>query len=167
MGGYLDLVRRAATREERHETAEGQTRKGGDVYLPIGQSPALAHESYAEANSPVTQRGKSDQSDQSPDYRAVVDVLRAPPYWLRDSYMAGYRRGTLSLHALSGAVAAALRRSPYAWAEQLKPIVEQVLKKQQEATDIDGQLSQEVEHAEARGGGGHSYEPMHRYYAGW
>ena len=85
-------------------------------------------------------------------------MLRNPPYWLRDSYMAGYRRGTLSLHALSAAVAAALRRSPYAWAEQLKPVVEQVLKKQQEvqqeATDIDGLLSQEVEHAEARGGGG-------------
>ena len=140
MGGYLDLVRRAATREERHETAEDQTRKVGDVYPPIGQSPTLAHESYEsyeEPNSSVTQRDKSDISDQSPDYRAVVDVLRNPPYWLRDSYMAGYRRGTLSLYALSGAVAAALRRSPYEWTERLKPIVEQVLKKQQEPTNVN------------------------------
>ena len=137
MSKYLQLARRAATREECHETAEGQTPKGGVVYPPIGQSPTLAHESYAEANSPVTQRDKSDISDQSPDYRAVVDVLRNPPYWLRDSYMAGYRRGTLSLYALSGAVAAALRRSPYEWTERLKPIVEQVLKKQQEPTNVN------------------------------
>src|ERR687897_2642193 len=117
MGGYLDLVRRAATREERHETAESRTRKGGVVYPPIGQSPALAHESYAEANSPVTQRDKSDIGDQGSDYRAVVEVLRNPPYWLRDSYVAGYQRGTISLHSLSGAVAAALRRSPYEWTD--------------------------------------------------
>ena len=145
MGGYLDLVRRAATREERHETAEGQTRKGGDVYPPIGQSPALAHESYEEANSPVTERDESDISDQSPDYRAVVEVLRNPPYWLRDSYLAGYRRGTLSLHSLSAAVAAALRRSPYEWTERLKPVIEQALKKQHEAqheaTDVDELLN--------------------------
>ena len=142
MGGYLDLVRRAATREERHETAESQTREGGVVYPPIGQSPALAHESYAEANSPVTQRDKSDIGDQGSDYRAVVEVLRNPPYWLRDSYVAGYRRGTLSLYALSAAVAAALSRSPYEWTERLMPVVEQVLKKQheahQEATDVNG-----------------------------
>ena len=139
------MVRRAATREERHETAEGQTRKGGDVYPPIGQSPALAHESYEEANSPVTERDKSDISDQSPDYRAVVEVLRNPPYWLRDSYLAGYRRGTLSLHSLSAAVAAALRRSPYEWTERLMPVVEQALKKQHEAqheaTDVDELLN--------------------------
>jgi|SRR5215207_11749336 len=148
MGGYLDLARRAATREERHETAEGQTPKGGTVYPPIGQSPTLAHEpdeSYEEPNSPLTERDKSDISDQSSDYRAVLVVLRDPPYWLRDSYIVGYRRGTLSLHSLSGAVAAALRRSPYEWTERLMPVVGQVLKKQheaqQEATDVDGLLN--------------------------
>src|SRR5215212_2963839 len=122
MGGYLDLARRAATREEHHETAESQT---------------LAHESYEEPNPPVTERDKSDISDQSSDCRAVVEVLRDPPYWLKDSYMAGYRRGTLSLHSVSAAMAAALGRSPYAWAERLKPVVEQVLKQQQEATEVN------------------------------
>ena len=80
---------------------------------------------------------KSDISDQSSDYRAVVEVLRDPPYWLRYSYLAGYRRGTLSLHALSAAVAAALERPPYVWAERLKPVVDQVLKQQQESTDVN------------------------------
>ena len=51
--------------------------------------------------------------------------------------MTGYRRGTLSLHALSAAVAAALGRSPHAWVEPLKPVVEQVLKKQQETTEVN------------------------------
>ena len=51
--------------------------------------------------------------------------------------MAGYRRGTLSLHALSAAVAAALGRSPHAWVERLKPVVEQVLKRQKQAPDVD------------------------------
>ena len=145
MSKYLKLARRAATREGRYETAESHTRKGGTVYPPMGQSPTLAHEpdeSYEEPNSPVRER---DQSGQSLDYRAVAEVLRNPPYWLRDSYMAGYRCGTISLYALSAAVAAALRRSPYAWTEQLMPVVEQALKEpheaQQEATDIDGPLS--------------------------
>ena len=110
MGGYLDLARRAATREERHETAESQIPRRGSVYPPISERLTLAHESYEEPDPPVTER---DISDQSSDYRAVVEVLRDPPYWLRDSYLAGYLRGTLSLHALSAAVAAALGRSPY------------------------------------------------------
>src|SRR5215212_8891164 len=138
MGGYLDLARRAATREEHHETAESQT---------------LAHESYEEPNPPVTERDKSDISDQSSDYRAVVQVLRDPPYWLRDSYMAGYRRGTLSLHALSAAVAAALGRPPYVWAERLKPVVDQVFKQQQEATDVDVYSAKSREHAKEGGRG--------------
>jgi hypothetical protein len=54
-------------------------------------------------------------------------VLRDPPYWLRDSYLAGHLRGTLSLHAVSAAVAAALGRSPYGWTERLIPLVRQVL----------------------------------------
>ena len=140
MGRYLRLARQAARREERPEIAESQTRKGDAVYPPMDQSPAIAHEpdeSYEEPNPPVTERDESDISDQSSDYRAVVEVLRDPPYWLRDSYMAGYRRGTLSLHSVSAAVAAALGRSPYAWVERLKPIVEEVLKKQQEATDVN------------------------------
>jgi hypothetical protein len=55
------------------------------------------------------------------------------------------RRGILSFHALSAAVAAALGRSPYEWTERLEPVVEQALKKQheaqQEAPDVDGLLS--------------------------
>jgi len=140
VGGYLELARRAATREERREIAESRICKGGSAYPSIGQSPAFAHEpdkSYEEPNSPVTERDKSDISDQSSDYRAVVEVLRDPPYWLRDSYMVGYRRGTLNLHALSAAVAAALGRAPHTWAERLKPVVDQVLKQQQEPTDVN------------------------------
>jgi len=141
VGGYLDLARQAARREEHGEIAESQTtRKGGAAYPPIGRSPAFAHEpdeSCEEPNSPITERDKSDKSDQSSDHRAVVEVLRDPPYWLRDSYMAGYRSGTVSIHALSAAVAAALGRSPHAWTERLKPVVEEVLKKQQEATDVN------------------------------
>jgi len=123
----------------------------------MDQSSAFAHEldeSYEEPNPPLAERDKSDISDQSSDYRAVVKVLRDPPYWLRESYMPGYRRGTLSLHALSAAVAAALGRSPYAWVERLKPVVEQVLKNEQEATDVNPTHSQEVEHAKVRRGRG-------------
>jgi hypothetical protein len=141
MGRYLELARQAAAaQEECSEIAESQARKVDSAYPPIGQSPAFTHEpdeSCAEPDSPFAPRDKSDISDQSSDYRAVVEVLRDPPYWLRDSYMVGYRRGTLSLHALSAAVAAALRRSPYVWAERLKPVVEQVLKQHQEATDVN------------------------------
>ena len=141
MGRYLELARQAARREEHGEIAESQkTRNAGAAYPPIDQSPAFAHEpdeSYEEPNSSLALRDKSDISDQSSDYRAVVEVLRDPPYWLSDAYMAGYQRGTLSLHALSAAVAAALGRSPYAWAKRLMPVVEEVLKKQQEATDVN------------------------------
>jgi len=137
---YLELARWAATREERYEIAESQIPSKGSDYPPISERLTLAHESYElyeEPNPPVTERDKSDKSDQSSDYRAVVEVLRDPPYWLVGSYLAGYRRGTLSLHSVSAAVAAALGRSPYAWVERLKPIVEEVLKKQQEATDVN------------------------------
>ena len=118
MGRYLELARQAARREEHGEIAESQkTRKGDAAYPPMDQSSAFAHEldeSYEEPNPPLAERDKSDISDQSSDYRAVVKVLRDPPYWLRDSYLAGYRRGTLSLLTLSAAVAAALGRSPHA-----------------------------------------------------
>ena len=141
MGHYLELARQAARREEHGEIAESQkNRKGDATYLPIDQSPAFAHEpdeSYEEPNSSLAVRDKSDKSDQGSDYRAVVEVLRDPPYWLRDSYMVGYRRGTLNLHALSAAVAAALGRAPHTWAERLKPVVDQVLKQQQEPTDVN------------------------------
>jgi hypothetical protein len=118
VGHYLELARQAAAaQEECSEIAESQARKVDSAYPPIGRSQAFAHEpdeSYGEPNPPVKERDKSDISDQSSDYRAVVEVLRNPPYWLRDSYLAGYRRGTLSLHALSAAVAATLGRSPHA-----------------------------------------------------
>src|SRR5215212_2321795 len=153
MGGYLDLARRAATREEHHETAESQIPSRGSVYPPITESLTLAHESYEEPNPPVTERDKSDISDQSSDYRAVVEVLRDPPYWLKDSYMAGYRRGTLSLHALSAAVAAALGRSPYGWAERLMSVVEHALRNQQVETDVDVYSAKSREHAKEGGRG--------------
>ena len=154
MGGYLELARRAATREERYEIAESQIPSRGSIYPPITESLTLAHESYEEPNPPVTERDKSDISDQSSDCRAVVEVLRDPPYWLKDSYMAGYRRGTLSLHSVSAAVAAALGRSPYAWVERLKPVVEQVLKQQQEVTDVNDYSQPRGEHANVRRGEG-------------
>jgi len=58
----------------------------------------------------------------------VLDVFRDPPYWLRDSYMAGCRNGTVTLFALSAAVAAALGRSPYGCTEGLIPLAQQALK---------------------------------------
>jgi hypothetical protein len=152
---YLELARRAATREERRETAGSQIPSRGSVYPPISESPTLAHkmdDSYREPDDPARERDKSDISDQSSDHRAVVEVLRDPPYWLRDSYMVGYRRGTLSLHALSAAVAAALGRSPHAWAKRLKPVVDQVFK-QQEATDVDVYSAKSREHAKEGGRG--------------
>ena len=117
MGGYLDLARQAARQEEGYEIAESQIPRRGSVYPPISEGLTLAHkldDSYKEPDAPAKERDESDISDQSSDYRAVVEVLRDPPYWLRDSYLAGYRRGTLSLLTLSAAVAAALGRSPHA-----------------------------------------------------
>ena len=73
-------------------------------------------------------RDTSDISHQSPDYRAVLGVFQDPPYWLRNSYMAGYERGTVTLFALSAGVAAALGRSPYQWTERLMPLIRQALK---------------------------------------
>ena len=156
MSRYLKLARRAAAREERHETAEKQVLSRGSVYPPISQSPTLAHkldESCEEPDSPLAPRDESDISDQSPDYQAVAEVLRDPPYWLRDSYMAGYRRGALSLHALSAAVAAALECSPYVCTERLKPVVDEVFKQQQEATDVDVYSAKSGEHAKEGGRG--------------
>jgi hypothetical protein len=131
VGGYLELARQAAAaQEEGYEIAESQIPRRGSVYPPITEGLTLAHESNEsdeEPNPPVTERDESDMSDQSSDYRAVVEVLRDPPYWRRDSYLAGYLRGTLSLHALSAAVAAALGRSPYGWTERLMPLVRQAL----------------------------------------
>jgi hypothetical protein len=130
VGGYLDLARQAARREEGYEIAESQIHRRGSVYPPISEGLTLAHkldDSYKEPDAPAKERDESDISDQSSDYRAVVEVLRDPPYWLRDSYLAGYLRGTLSLHALSAAVAAALGRSPYGWTERLMPLVRQAL----------------------------------------
>jgi len=93
-------------------------------------SDRRSREPCEELDSLVPKRDQNDISDQSPDYRAVVKVLETPPYWLRDSYMSGYRKGTVTLHVLSAAVAAALGRSPYEWTERLTPLVEQALKKE-------------------------------------
>jgi len=96
----------------------------------MSEGPTLAHESYGEPNSSVPNRDQSDQSDQSPDYGAVLDVFRDPPYWLKDSYMAGYRCGTVTLPTLSAAVAAALGRSPYEWAQRLVPLVKRAMQEE-------------------------------------
>jgi hypothetical protein len=58
-----------------------------------------------------------------------LEVLKNPPYWLRDSFLIGYRRGTITLFMLSAGVAAALGRLPNQWTKRLVPLVEQALKR--------------------------------------
>ena len=55
------------------------------------------------------------------------DILENPPYWIRDAYLPGYRKGTISLNILAGAVAAAQGRSPYEWADRLLPEVREAV----------------------------------------
>jgi hypothetical protein len=58
-----------------------------------------------------------------PPTLTVAEVLENPPYWLR-SYVRGFRRGSVSLYMLSGAVAAAMGLSPHQWAKEIMPEVE-------------------------------------------
>ncbi len=133
MSRYLDLARRVAQQEEHPKTGQIQA---GKKEGPVSALPAeaqtldreLSNESYGEFNAHGPDRDISDLSDQSPDYRTVLEVLQNPPRWLRDSYMAGYRRGTITLFGLSAGVAAALGYSPYDSTERLMPLVEQALK---------------------------------------
>jgi hypothetical protein len=130
MSRYLDLARRAARPHERHETGEGKIRKEGLAPPPADRTRASDHGANKSYGKPGSLMPRRDESDRSPDYRAVLEALRAPPYWLRDSYLAGYRRGTVTLPTLSAAVAAALGRSPYEWAERLVPLVERAMQEE-------------------------------------
>ena len=130
MSRYLKLARRAAAREEHHESNEKPKQKEASVPQPANYPRAPARELSEleeKPDPPAPNRDKSDRSDKSPDYQSVLEVLQKPPDWLRDSYLAGYRCGTITLFALSGGVAAALKRSPYKWTERLMPLVKQAL----------------------------------------
>ncbi len=48
-----------------------------------------------------------------PIEKTVEEVLKDPPYWIRDAYLPGYQRGNISLEVLAGAVAAELGHSHY------------------------------------------------------
>ena len=133
MSTYLKLARRAAARAEHQKTNAKPKQKEAPAPQPANHACAPAcvpSEPEEKPDPPVPKRDQSDISDQSPDYRVVVKMLEAPPYWLRDSYMSGYRKGTIILHVLSAAVAATLGRSAYKWTERLTPLVEQALKKE-------------------------------------
>ncbi len=58
-----------------------------------------------------------------PPEKTVKEVLEKPPYWIRETYLPAYRRGRVYLDVLAGAVAAAMGRSPYEWADKLAPEV--------------------------------------------
>ena len=130
MSRYLKLARRAAAQEEHHKSNEKPKQKEAPAPQPANYVRASASDSSEleeKPGPPVPNRDKSDRSDKSPDYLAVLEVIQKPPCWLRDSYLAGYRRGTITLFALSGGVAAALGRSPYEWTKRLMPLVKQAL----------------------------------------
>jgi hypothetical protein len=57
----------------------------------------------------------------------VAEILKNPPDWLKQSYLAGYLAGTISPRTLTWAVTAALGHSPYEWNERLQPEVEAVV----------------------------------------
>jgi hypothetical protein len=57
----------------------------------------------------------------------VKEILKNPPDWLEQSYLAGYLAGTISSRTLTWAVTAALGYSPYEWNERLQPEVEAVI----------------------------------------
>jgi len=133
MSRYLDLARRVAPREKHHDTDKGQAdQQEGLVSAPTTETQVLDRElmqkSYGGCNAHGRLCDKSDLSDQRPDYRTVLEVLQNPPRWLRDSYIAGYRPGTMTPFGLSAGVSAALGYSPYDSTERLMPFVEQALK---------------------------------------
>ena len=124
---YLELARQAATREGPDRTDEGPKEEEAAALRPLDKPRALVREPSGPEEEPDSRVPNRDRNDQSSDYQAVLKVLRDPPYWLRGSYMVGYRNGTVTLFALSAAVAAALGRSPYGWTERLMPLVRQAL----------------------------------------
>ena len=127
MSSYLELAQQAATREGPDRTDEGPKEERAAALRSLDKPRGLVREPSGPEEEPDSRVPKRDRDDQSPDYQAVLKVLRDPPYWLRGSYMVGYRNGTVTLFALSAAVAAALGRSPYVWTERLMPLVRQAL----------------------------------------
>ena len=127
MSRYLELARQAATREGPDRTGEGPKEEEVAVVRSLDKSRALVREPSGPEEEPYSRVPNRDRNDESPDYQAVLKVLRDPPYWLRGSYMVGYRNGAVTLFALSAAVAAALGRSPYVWTERLMLLVRQAL----------------------------------------
>jgi hypothetical protein len=125
---YLELARQAATREGLVDrTGECPKKEEATALRSLDKSRSLVREASGPEEEPYSRVPNRNRNDQSPDYQAVLKVLREPPYWLRGSYMVGYRNGTVTLFALSAAVAAALGRSPYGWTERLMPLVRQAL----------------------------------------
>jgi len=124
---YLELARQAATREGLDRTGGGPKEEEAAALRPLYKPRAFVREASGPEEEPYSRVPSCDRNDQSSDYQAVLKVLRDPPYWLRGSYMVGYRNGTVTLFALSAAVAAALGRSPYGWTERLMPLVRQAL----------------------------------------
>jgi hypothetical protein len=107
---YRDLARRAARRKEHHATDQGKIHKEDSAPSPANRTQTPSGHEPSEPdkpNPPVSERNKSEHRSV---IRSVLEVLRDPPYWLRDSYMVGYRRGTMTLFALSAGVAAARAR---------------------------------------------------------
>ncbi len=127
MSRYLELARQAATREGPDRTDKCPKEERAAALRPLDKPRALVREASAPEEEPYSRVPNRDINDQSSDYQAVLKALRDPPYWLRGSYMVGYRNGTVTLFALSAAVAAALGRSPYVWTERLMPLVRQAL----------------------------------------
>ena len=127
MSRYLELARQAATREGTDSTGGGPKEEASAALRPLDKPRAPVREASGPEEEPYSRVPSRDRNDQSADYQAVLKVLRDPPYWLRGSYMVGYRNGTVTLFVLSAAVAAALGRSPYGWTEWLMPLVRQAL----------------------------------------
>ena len=100
MSRYLELARQAATREGSDRTDEGPKEEEVAVVRSLDKSRALVREPSGPEEEPYSRVPNRDRNDESPDYQAVLKVLRDPPYWLRGSYMVGYRNGTArSLHS--------------------------------------------------------------------
>jgi hypothetical protein len=84
--------------------------------------------------------------------KTVKEVLENPPYWIREAYLPGYRRGNISLDVLAGAVAAEMGHSPYEWADKLKPEVKAAV------SDLLGEQGRSTEMVRNHPGGGMNRE---------
>ena len=105
MSRYVELARQAVTREGLVDrTGEGPKEEEAAALRSLDKPPALVRDLSGPEEEPYSRVPNRDRNDQSSDYQAVLKVLRDPPYWLRGSYMVGYRNGTVTLFALSAAV---------------------------------------------------------------